>query len=71
LPSNLNYNENNNFNKIFKKWEIVRNKLNIYKIINENLNCKNILNVGCGTSSDFKEFNDYFTKNKLTWEGVE
>ena len=65
------YNENNNFNEIFKKWEVGRNKLNIYKIINENLNCKNILNVGCGTGYDFKEFNNYFTKNKLTWEGVE
>ena len=65
------YIENNNFVETFKKWEINRNKLNIYKIINEKLNCKNILNVGCGTGLDFKMYKKYFLKNNITWKGIE
>ena len=53
------YNQDNNFINIFKNWEVGRNKLNIYKIIVQNFNCKNILNVDCGTGKDYLMYKDY------------
>ena len=65
------YNKSTDFLKTFQKWENIRNKLNIYKIINKKLKCKDILNVGCGTGLDYLKYKEYFLTNNINWFGLD
>jgi ubiquinone/menaquinone biosynthesis C-methylase UbiE len=65
------FEEDEQFLERFKKWEgKTEYKKNLYNEL-INLNCKSILNCGCGTGNDFITFRDLFEKNNIKVMGIE
>lgn len=65
------YEKNNNFIKTFTSWE---GKEEYKKILYQtlvNLECKSILNCGCGTGKDFITFKELFKSNEIKIQGIE
>ena len=65
------FEEDGQFLKRFKTWEgKTEYKKNLYNEL-INLNCKSILNCGCGTGKDLITFKDLFEKNNIKVIGIE